>query len=228
MRARRGYNRESYIPMDAIAKEAGKVVTAFDEKSNKSSKLKRPTRAEAEAAVETLIRWAGDDPSREGLTDTPARVVKAYSEFFAGYQEDPEEILARTFEEVEGYDDWVVLRDIRLESHCEHHMLPIIGQVHLAYIPNGRVVGISKLARIVDAFGKRLQTQETLTSQIANAVDNYLKPLGVAVLVEASHQCMTIRGVHKPGTSMITSRMIGAFQDDPRLEERFMHMLNRS
>ena len=214
--------------MRAARLRRSKVVTAFDEKSKKTSKLNRPTRAEAEAAVETLIRWAGDDPSREGLTDTPARVVKAYSEFFAGYQEDPEEILARTFEEVEGYDDWVVLRDIRLESHCEHHMLPIIGQVHLAYIPDGRVVGISKLARIVDAFGKRLQTQETLTSQIANAVDNYLKPLGVAVLVEASHQCMTIRGVHKPGTSMITSRMIGAFQDDPRLEERFMHMLNRS
>lgn len=214
--------------MDAIAKQAGKVVTAFDEKAKKTNKLIRPTRAEAEAAVEILIRWAGDDPSREGLSDTPARVVKAYSEFFSGYQEDPEEILARTFEEVEGYDDWVVLRDIRLESHCEHHMVPIIGQVHLAYIPDGRVVGISKLARIVDAFGKRLQTQETLTSLIANAVDKHLKPLGVAVLVEASHQCMTMRGVHKPGTSMITSRMIGVFRDDPRLEERFMHMLNRN
>jgi len=210
--------------MDAIATEAGQVTTVFEDKAKHK---RRPTLAEAEAAVRTLIRWAGDDPGREGLLDTPARVARAYSEFFAGYNEDPNEILSRTFEEVEGYDDWIMLRDIRLESHCEHHMLPIIGVVHVAYIPAGRVVGISKLARVVEVFGKRLQTQETLTSQIASAIHEGLQAVGVAVLIEARHECMTTRGVHKQDADMITSRMTGAFRTDPRLEERFMSMLRK-
>ena len=155
-------------------------------------------------------------------------MARAYEEFFSGYEEDPEEILARTFEEVEGYDDWVMLRDIRLESHCEHHMVPFVGSVHLAYIPNGRVVGISKLARVVEVYGKRLQTQETLTAQIAAALEKHLDPLGVAVLIEAEHQCMSTRGVQKPGVDTITTRVTGAFKDDPRLEERFLKMLNRA
>lgn len=185
------------------------------------------SQAEAEAAVRTLISWAGDNPNREGLLDTPARVVRSYAEFFSGYAEDPNEILSRTFEEVEGYDDWIMLRDIRLESHCEHHMLPIIGVAHIAYIPEGRVVGISKLARVVEVFAKRLQTQETLTAQIASAIHDGLQAVGVAVLIEARHECMTTRGVHKPDVDMITSRMTGAFKTDPRLEERFLNMLRK-
>ncbi|MDO9461011.1 MAG: GTP cyclohydrolase I FolE [Alphaproteobacteria bacterium] len=212
--------------MDAIANEAGQV-SVFEERAKPHGAERRPTKAEAEAAVRILIRWAGDDPDREGLLDTPARVVRAYGEFFAGYNEDPNEILSRTFEEVEGYDDWIMLRDIRLESHCEHHMLPIIGVAHIAYIPAGRVVGISKLARVVEVFAKRLQTQETLTAQIASAIHDGLEAVGVAVLIEARHECMTTRGVHKPDVDMITSRMTGAFKADPRLEERFLNMLRK-
>lgn len=206
--------------------EAGQV-RSIEDRAKQKDLGRRPTLAEAEAAVRTLIRWAGDDPSREGLLDTPARVVRSYAEFFSGYAEDPNEILSRTFEEVEGYDDWIMLRDIRLESHCEHHMLPIIGVAHIAYIPKDRVVGISKLARVVEVFSKRLQTQETLTSQIASAIHDGLQAIGVAVLIEARHECMTTRGVHKPDVDMITSRMTGAFKKDSRLEERFLNMLRK-
>ncbi|MDI3308943.1 MAG: GTP cyclohydrolase I FolE [Acetobacteraceae bacterium] len=185
----------------------------------------RPTREEAEAAVRTLLLWAGDDPDREGLRDTPARVVRAYEEFFAGYATDPVELLARSFEETEGYDEMVVLRDIRLESYCEHHMVPIIGRAHVAYLPAGRVVGISKLARVVDAYAKRLQIQEKLTSQIANTINEVLQPKGVAVVIEAAHQCMTTRGVHKHGVAMVTSRMLGAFRDDPSTRREFLAII---
>ncbi len=187
---------------------------------------RRPSRDEAEAAIRTLIRWAGDDPDREGLRDTPRRVARSYEEFFRGYGEDPHALLARTFEEVEGYDEIVLLRDIRLESHCEHHMVPIIGRVHVAYLPRNRVVGISKLARVVDAYASRLQIQEKLTAQIAGAIDDVLKPHGVAVVIEAGHQCMTTRGVHKPGVGMITSRMLGAFRDQPETRRELLAMLN--
>ena len=182
----------------------------------------RPTREEAERAVRTLLRWAGDDPSREGLVDTPARVVRSYDEFFAGYAEDPVEMLARSFEETDGYDEMVVLRDIRLESHCEHHMVPIIGRAHIAYLPEGRVVGISKLARVLEIYAKRLQIQEKLTAQVANTIQAVLKPKGVAVMIEASHQCMTTRGVHKAGVAMVTSRMLGAFRDNPSTRREFL------
>ncbi len=185
----------------------------------------RPSRAEAEAAVRTLIRWAGDDPAREGLIDTPKRVAKAFEEWFSGYDEDPEEILARTFEEVEGYDDIVLLKGIRLESYCEHHMAPIIGTVHVAYLPADKVVGISKLARLVDAYAKRLQVQEKMTAQIAKTLDDVLQPRGVAVMVEAEHQCMSTRGVHKPHVDTITTRFTGAFKDDPALEDRFLRLV---
>ena len=185
----------------------------------------RPTEAEAEAAIRTLLLWAGDDPAREGLLDTPKRVARAYREWFCGYDEDPRELLARSFEEVEGYDEMVVLRDIRLESVCEHHMAPIIGRVHIGYLPAGRVVGISKLARVVDAFGKRLQIQEKLTAQIANTIAEVLQPKGVAVVIEAAHQCMTTRGVHKTGVSMVTSRMLGAFRDDQSTRREFLAMI---
>jgi len=181
----------------------------------------RPSREEAEKAVEVLLRWAGDDPSREGLVDTPARVARAYEEFFSGYEDDPEEMLARTFEEVEGYDDMVMLRGIDLQSHCEHHMVPILGQAHIAYLPDRRVVGISKLARVLDSFGRRLQTQETMTAQVANAIQNALKPKGVAILIDAQHQCMTTRGVKKPDVSMVTTRFTGQFQTDSDLRDRF-------
>lgn len=184
----------------------------------------RPTRQEAEAAVRTLIRWAGDTPEREGLRDTPRRVAKAYEEFFAGYDEDPVAILSRTFEEVEGYDDIVMLRDIALESHCEHHMVPILGKVHLAYLPNSRVVGISKLARVVEVYAKRLQTQETMTAQIARAIESTLAPRGVAILVDAKHQCMTTRGVHKPDAATITTRFTGVFREE-RYERRFLELI---
>lgn len=186
----------------------------------------RPTREEAEAAVRTLLLWAGDDPDREGLVDTPARVVRAYEEFFAGYEIDPVELLARTFEETDGYDEMVLLRDIRLESHCEHHMVPIIGRAHVSYLPHKRVVGISKLARVVEAYAKRLQIQEKLTAQIANTINDVLQPKGVAVVIEAAHQCMTTRGIHKPGVSMVTSRMLGAFRDDPATRREFLAMIS--
>ena len=181
----------------------------------------RPSRAEAEDAVRTLLRWAGDNPQREGLLDTPDRVVRSYEEFFAGYAIDPVDLLNRTFEEVEGYDELVVLRDIRFESHCEHHMVPIVGQVHVAYYPEQRVVGISKLARVVEAFAKRLQIQERMTRQIAGAIDQALQPRGVAVVIESEHHCMTTRGIHKPGTSMVTSTMLGVMREDPDLRREF-------
>ena len=185
----------------------------------------RPTAEEAEAAVRTLIRWAGDNPDREGLLDTPKRVAKSYKELFSGYAIDPVSLLERTFEEVEGYDEIVLLRDIRLESYCEHHMVPIIGRCHIAYMPANRVVGISKLARVADAYAKRLQIQEKLTVQIANTIDQVLQPRGVGVVIEAGHQCMTTRGVHKPGVSMVTSRMIGVFRDDPSTRRELMAMI---
>ena len=182
----------------------------------------KPTREEAEAAVRTLIKWTGDDPTREGLLDTPARVVRSYDEFFAGYKEDAAEMLSRVFEEVEGYDDMVLLRDIRMESYCEHHIVPILGKAHIAYFPDRRVVGISKLARVVDIFGKRLQTQETMTAQIASTIQDALQPKGVAILVDAAHQCMTTRGVHKPGVSMVTTRFTGCFENNAELQNRFL------
>jgi len=186
----------------------------------------RPSRAEAETAVRTLIRWAGDDPDREGLIDTPSRVVRSYEEFYSGYDADPVDILARTFEETDGYDEMVMLRGIRLESHCEHHMVPILGVAHVAYLPDRRVVGISKLARVVEAFSRRLQIQEKLTAQIANAIEEVLQPKGVAVVIDAQHQCMTTRGVHKTGVSMVTSRMIGAFRTDQALRREFLSLTN--
>lgn len=184
-----------------------------------------PDRAQAEDAVRTLLRWAGDDPAREGLVDTPARVARAFEEFFAGYREDPLEYLERTFEEVDGYDEMVVLRDIRLESYCEHHLAPILGKIHIGYLPEKRVVGISKLARVADAYAKRLQIQEKLTAQIANCINEVLRPKGVAVVIEAEHQCMTTRGVHKPGVVMVTSRMLGAFRESSDTRREFLSFI---
>jgi GTP cyclohydrolase I len=185
----------------------------------------RPTREEAESAVRTLLRWTGENPERDGLLDTPARVVRAYEEFFKGYAEDPVEILSRTFEETEGYDEMVILRGIRFESFCEHHMAPIIGRAWVAYMPSGRVVGISKLARVVDAYAKRLQIQEKMTAQIANTINDVLRPHGVAVVLKAVHHCMTTRGVHKPGTDMVTSRMLGCFRDNAMTRQEFLTMV---
>ena len=185
----------------------------------------RPSRSEAEAAVRTLIEWAGDDPYREGLTGTPERVVRAYEEFFAGYDDDPVALLATTFEETAAYDEMIVLRDIRLESHCEHHIVPILGKAHIGYLPAGRVVGISKLARLVEVFAKRMQIQEALTSQIADTIQEVLKPRGVGVVIEAAHQCMTTRGIRKPGVSMVTSRMLGCFRHDPATRREFLAMI---
>ena len=186
-----------------------------------------PSREEAMRAVKTLIAWAGDNPEREGLIETPKRVVKAYEEFFEGYKIDPTEILSKTFEEVEGYDEMVLIKNIRLESHCEHHIVPILGKAHVAYMPKKRVVGISKIARLVDVFAKRLQIQETLTSQIAETLQSVLDPLGVAVLIDASHQCMTTRGVHKPESSTVTKKMIGIFREDKILQSQFMELINQ-
>ncbi len=185
----------------------------------------RPSREEAEDAVRTLLRWAGDDPAREGLVDTPARVTKAYGEWFRGYDEDPAAILKRTFEEVDGYDEMVVLKDIRFESFCEHHMAPIIGKAHVGYIPTDRVVGISKLVRLVDAYGKRLQVQEKLTAQIANTLQEVLKPRGVAVVMEGEHHCMSTRGVHKHGVTMVTSRMMGIFKSNDITRQEFLKLI---
>jgi GTP cyclohydrolase I len=185
----------------------------------------RPERAEVEAAIRTIIRWAGDDPRREGLIETPARVVRALEEFFSGYGEDPDEILQKSFDEIEGYDEMVILRDVRFESHCEHHIAPIVGQAAVAYVPRGRVVGISKLARVVLAFARRLQIQEKITAQIANTIDAVLKPKGVAVVIKAVHHCMTTRGVHKPDSSLVTSRMLGCFRDDAELRRQFLSMI---
>ncbi|MFQ5466548.1 MAG: GTP cyclohydrolase I FolE [Kiloniellaceae bacterium] len=190
-----------------------------------SSPTTRPSRAEAEAAVRTLIRWAGDDPAREGLHGTPDRVVRAYEQMFGGYTVDPVTLLERTFEEVDGYDEIVLLRDIRFESHCEHHVMPIIGRAHVAYLPDRRVVGISKLARVVNAYARRLQIQEKMTAQIANTIADVLQPQGVAVVIEAAHQCMTARGVHKPGSTMITSRMLGRFRNDSRSRREVLSLI---
>jgi GTP cyclohydrolase IA len=193
--------------------------------SKPSPRIQRPSQAEAEEAVRTLIRWAGDDPKREGLLGTPDRVVRAWREFFRGYDQEPQAILKRTFEETDGYDEMIVLKDMRFESHCEHHLAPIIGRAHIAYLPHHRVVGISKLARLLDCYAKRLQIQEKMTAQIANTLQEVLQPRGVAVVVDASHQCMTTRGVHKPGTSMVTSRMLGAFRTDPSTRREFLAII---
>lgn len=203
------------------------MVTPITLKKADSSSQNRPSRKEAEEAVRTLIRYAGDDPKREGLQDTPKRVVNSYEEFFAGYDTNPTDLLARIFEETDGYDEMIVLKDIRVESYCEHHMLPISGVAHVAYIPTKRVVGISKLARVVDAFAKRLQIQEKLTAQIANAIHEALEPKGVAVVVEATHECMTTRGVHKPGTLMTTSHMLGLFRKDTRTRQEFLSLIRK-
>ena len=188
-------------------------------------KISSPSIKQAEDAVRTLIAWAGDNPDREGLRETPKRVVNAYREFFAGYEADPEKILGKTFEEVEGYDDIVLLRDMRVESHCEHHMVPFLGKAHIAYIPNKKVVGISKIARLLDVYAKRLQTQETMTAQIANMIYKVLKPKGVAVLIDAEHQCMTTRGIHNINTSTITKTVLGVFKTDPEMERKFLLMI---
>jgi GTP cyclohydrolase I len=229
-----------HAPVQGVAEIGGKMAFGLHAQSRRikegqempdsAPKLRsissgRPSREAAEEAVRTLIQWAGDDPQREGLLATPDRVVRSYEEFFAGYQQDPVAILERTFEEIEGYDEMVVLRDIRFESHCEHHMVPIVGKVHIAYLPSSRVVGISKLARVVEVYAKRLQIQEKLTAQIANAIDSVLQPRGVAVVIEASHECMTTRGVHKAGVSMVTSRMLGAFRENPVTRQELLSML---
>jgi len=195
-------------------------------KDKPKQKISRPSAEEAMEAVKTLLAYAGDDPLREGLLETPKRVIKSYDEFFGGYQEDPEEVLAKTFEQVEGYDEMVIVKGIRVESHCEHHMAPIIGVAHVGYIPDNRVVGISKLARIVDIFGKRLQTQETMTAQVADTINNVLKPKGVAVVIDAAHQCMTTRGIHKTETSTVTSRMLGAFKENASTRTEFMNLID--
>ena len=188
----------------------------------------RPTQEEAEAAVRTLIRWAGDDPNRDGLADTPQRVVRAYREFFKGYGQDPVEILSRTFEETAGYDDIVLIRDIEVASHCEHHMVPFVGKAHVAYFPTGRIVGLSKIARVVEVFARRLQTQETMTAQIAEAIETALKPRGVAVMIDAVHQCMSLRGVQKPNVSTITTQFTGEFKADPHLQARFFELIRHA
>lgn len=191
-----------------------------------SERNQKPSREEAEAAVRTLIAWAGDDPSREGLLETPKRVVKSYEEFYEGYDKDPKEILSKVFEEIEGYDEIVLVKDIPLQSHCEHHMVPILGKAHVAYLPDQRVVGLSKLARVVDMFGKRLQTQETMTAQIADTINDVLQPKGVAVVIDAEHQCMSSRGVNKHGSSTITSRMIGVFRENQKSRMEFLNLIS--
>jgi len=197
-------------------------------KAKKTPKPRRPSRKQAEEAVERLLLWVGEDPRREGLIDTPRRVVDAYLDWFSGYKEDPVKFLQRTFEEVEGYDELIVLRDISFESHCEHHIAPIIGVAHVGYLPNDKVVGISKLARVVDTFARRFQVQEKMTAQIANCIQDVLKPKGVGVVIDATHQCMTTRGIHKSGVSMVTSRMLGTFRKDARTRAEFLRMIGRS
>jgi len=199
-------------------------VHALERVRSLRSTPERPERVDVEAAVRTIIRWTGDDPERDGLAETPARVVRAFEEFFVGYAQDPVEILQKTFEEIEGYDEMIVLRGIRFESHCEHHMAPIVGQAWVAYVPSGRVVGISKLARLVEVYAKRLQIQEKMTAQIANTINEVLKPQGVGVIIKASHHCMTTRGVHKPGSDLVTSRMLGCFRDNPLTRQEFLSM----
>ena len=190
-----------------------------------NNKVAKPSREEAMEAVKTLISWAGDDPSREGLTETPKRVVKAYEEFFAGYDQDASKVLGKTFEDVNGYDDIVFLRDINIESHCEHHMVPIAGKAHVAYLPKDKVVGISKLARVIEIFAKRLQTQETMTMQIVNTIDEALNPFGTAIMIDAKHQCMTTRGINKPNVSTVTTKFSGLFAEDAELRNRFMQLV---
>ena len=208
-----------------VAEVASESPAGSSAKSSAESSADRPRREEAEDAVRTLIRWAGDDPGREGLLGTPQRVTKSYQEYFAGYDIDPMELLQRTFEEVDGYDEMVLLRDIPFESHCEHHLAPIIGKAHVAYMPRSRVVGISKLVRVVDAYARRLQIQEKMTAQIANAIKEVLEPKGVAVVIEAAHQCMTTRGVHRPGVAMVTSRMLGLFRSDARTRRELLALI---
>ena len=199
-----------------------KETSDLSDTASDKPRIIKPSQEDAEAAVDVLLRWIGEDPTREGLAGTPGRVVRAWREFCSGYDEDPAQILARTFEEVEGYDDMVMLRNIRLESHCEHHLVPILGVAHIAYMPDRRVVGISKLARVLDGFAHRLQTQETLTAQVADCIQNILQPKGVAILIDAQHQCMTTRGVRKPDVSMITTRFTGIFKEDESLSRRFL------
>jgi GTP cyclohydrolase I len=194
----------------------------------KKPKPRRPSRKQAEEAVERLLLWAGEDPRREGLVDTPKRVVDAYLDWFSGYKDDPVQFLQRTFQEVEGYDEMIVLRDISFESHCEHHIAPIIGVAHVGYLPNNKVVGISKLARVVETFARRFQVQEKMTAQIANCIQDFLKPKGVGVVIDATHQCMTTRGIHKSGVSMVTSRMLGTFRKDARTRAEFLRMIGDS
>lgn len=207
--------------MDAIVERMPRP----DDESAEHDTIRRPSQAEAEEAVRTLIAWAGDDPAREGLLDTPKRVAKAYREFFRGYEEDPIEVLSRTFEDIGGYDDFVMLRDIDMNSHCEHHMIPFIGKAHVAYFPTERVVGISKLARVVEIYARRLQTQETMTGQITEAINLALKPRGVAVMIEAVHQCMSLRGVQKPNVATVTTQFTGVFKTDPTLQSRFLDLI---
>jgi len=202
-------------------KVSDEIIHTESTKVNKN----KPSREEAMEAVKTLISWAGDDPSREGLIETPKRVVNAYEEFFAGYELDASKVLGKTFEDVNGYDDIVFLRDINIETHCEHHMVPIIGKAHVAYLPNKKVVGISKLARVVEIFAKRLQTQETMTMQVINTIDNVLEPYGAAVMIDAKHQCMTTRGINKPNVSTVTTKFSGLFSEDPELRNRFMQLI---
>jgi GTP cyclohydrolase I len=202
--------------MDAIVKNFPQTERRFDD---------RPTQKEAEEAVRVLLRWAGDDPGREGLLDTPARVAKSYREIFAGYDMSPEEVLGRTFEEVAGYDDMVLVKDIPFYSHCEHHMVPIVGKAHVAYLPDGRVLGLSKIARVVEIYGRRLQTQEAMTAQIATAIDDTLRPRGVAIMLEAEHMCMAMRGVQKQGSTTLTTTFTGAFKADPAEQARFITMV---
>jgi len=194
--------------------------------ARKTRKPRKPSRKQAEDAVHTLLLWTGDDPGREGLVDTPERVAKAYEDWFSGYKQDPVLYLKRTFEEVDGYDEMIILRDIAFESHCEHHMAPIIGRAHVGYLPRNKVVGISKLARVVEAFARRLQVQEKMTAQIANCIESVLNPKGVGVVIEAVHECMTTRGVHKSGVSMVTSQMLGSFRKDARTRAEFLRMID--
>jgi GTP cyclohydrolase I len=207
-------------PLDQVTREEKEKL------SHSAGEQSGVSREQAEAAVHTLLIWAGDDPEREGLRDTPARVASAYAEFFSGYETDPQALLTRTFEEVQGYNDIVLLRDITFQSHCEHHVVPIIGTAHIAYLPADRVVGISKLARVVDSYARRLQTQETMTAQIASCIDQALSPRGVAVIIKAQHQCMTTRGVNKPGVAMVTRALTGIFDTDSAMERRLMDMIN--
>ena len=211
-------------PRPSVERHTNMAMDALTPQDNdmRAEGVKRPTQAEAEDAVRVLLAWAGDDPMREGLIDTPKRVVKAYQEFFAGYEMDPVKELSRTFEDVQGYDDIVMLKDIDVESHCEHHMVPILGKAHVAYMPTHRVVGISKIARVVEIFGKRLQTQETMTAQVADCITDALKPAGVAVLIDAKHQCMTTRGVHHKNVATITTQFTGVFKTDKDLRNRFL------